>query len=664
MPLLYIPIALILIAAGRRLSRALGVPGDASALERNLAGYALGLGMLSYTMLGIGLARGLYPIAAWVLLAVFALVGLPEIRRMAQEARSALFSCFHPSPWIWVMISIVTVMGGLALVGVMTPPVKGLFADKPLPGVGLTEWDSIAYHLADPKLYAQHHRIYYIPWEHHSNFAFTAEMWYLWAMLTANGSIALAKMFHWSCWLAAALTVYSIGSRNFSIRTGALGASIFATTLVAFWEAGTAYVDLSTAFFLTVTVLAVIQAVITRERGWLRVSAILMGLALSTKALAGVSLILIAAGLLIWKLKEPQDSTGGRNPGMAVKTAVGWGLLALIVGSPWYMKSFAYTGNPVYPFAYQIFGGKYWNAEAARAYDDSNKSFGLGHSSIDVLLAPWNMTMYPMPGHPAAISYQDGRTVPIYPFLGKDNHGNKPFNDFPTALATFNPILLACLFAPLLLKRSSRLATALALYCGLAFLATFLAMQYVRYALPLVPLLCLLAGWTIDALMAERRITGYALAIFAGVSALFSGAIAAEIAQAQWPMVSGAVTQELYITKGFGAYPAMQYINRELPANAKVVFYGNPLGFYCDREYFWGEKNHSGIVPYDTMHSSQDLLAYFHKTGVTHVLVDARAFGLAPSPNWTGWVYELTAGQGAPIFSERGVMVFALPGGQ
>jgi hypothetical protein len=665
MPLLFIPIALIVIAAGRSLSHALRLPAVATTLERNLAGYAIGLALLSYCMLGIGLAGLLYPAAGWGLLAALALIGLPQIVPMAREARSALLSCFHPQGAAWLMMAVLVLFGALVLVGVCTPPVTFLSAHGPFPvdaakaagyaGIGYTEWDSIAYHLADPKLYLQHHRIYYIPWEHHSNFAFTAEMWYLWAMLAAHGSIALAKMFHWSCWLAASLAVYAIGSRHFSVRAGALGAILFASTPLAFWEAGTAYVDLSTAFFLTATLLGVVSAVKTKEAGWWNVSAVLMGITLSTKATAGISLILIAIGLLWWKLKNAP------TPGRAVGSVAGWCAVALAVGCPWYVKSWAYTGNPVYPFAYSVFGGRNWNQEAANAYDGSNKSFGLGHQPINVLLAPWNLTMYVMPGHPAEYTGPDGKPVMLYPFLDPGNTGSKPFNDFATELATLSPVLLAALFAPLVIRRQRKLAAALGLYAGAAFLMTFLAMQYVRYLLPLVPLLCLLAAYTIDELLTQRRITGWALSLLTLASVAYSAAFAGELAANQFPVASGKQPQADYVSHAFPAYDAIDYLNRQTPSGTKTVFYGNPLGFYSDKPYFWGEKNHSGYVPYDGMHSSGDLLAFFHRTGVTHVLVDTRGFGLAPSPGWTGWVYDLTAGRSQPVFEAHGAHPRPLP---
>ena len=130
---------------------------------------------------------------------------------------------------------------------------------------------------------------------------------------------------------------------------------------------------------------------------------------------------------------------------------------------------------------------------------------------------------------------------------------------------------------------------------------------------------------------------------------------------AQAPAAFGQVSKDEYITSGFAAYPAMQYVNTQLPASAKVVLFGCPFGFYCDHPYLWGEAGHSTYIPYDTFQNKDDLLRWFTANGVTHVLVDPRSFGLAPGKGWSGWVYDLTAGSSQPVFQERGVYVFALP---
>ena len=124
---------------------------------------------------------------------------------------------------------------------------------------------------------------------------------------------------------------------------------------------------MATAFFTTLTLLALGQGMIAKDSRWLRLGAVLMGLTLSTKATALGTLGLLALGLLVWRLRGLKES-----PFAAVKGAVLWGLLALLIGSPWLIKSAIYTGNPVYPFFYGMFGGRGWDKAAADYYTQWN----------------------------------------------------------------------------------------------------------------------------------------------------------------------------------------------------------------------------------------------------------------------------------------------------
>jgi len=620
-------------AAGRTLLAWRRLGGEWTRLEVNLIAFGLGLSLLAAGMLVLGLAHALYPVYGWGLLALLGLSGARQHGVMAGELRT--FAAGRPrlTPGGWGLTLCFAAFAMVSLTGCFAPPT-------------LLEWDSVAYHMADPKMYLLAHAIYYIPWEDHSNFGFTAEMWYLWAMLVrgTDAGVPLAKLFHFACAAGACLTVYAFGARYLSPTVGKVAALTFAATPFVFWEAGTAYVDLATVFYTALTGLALAQGIAARDDKAVRLSAVLMGLTLSTKATALGTLGLLGLGVLLWRLR------GLRQPVLpAILATAGWGALALLVGSPWLIKSFVYTGNPVYPFAYGLFGGHGWSAAADDFYNTWNKSFGMGHSLSDAVLVPWNMTLFLVPGHPT-------------PFP-------KPFNDYQTALQSWSPLLLAALFFPAFLPKNGPKAPptvlalgSFALGSGLLWLA---AAQYARYLLPALPAFCLLAAWVLVRAVEGRWRAGYALAGLGVLSLGFSLLIGGLLLAVQAPIVLGQEPREAYITHGFAPYPAMQYVNTTLPANAKLVFYGNPLGFYCDRPYVWGEPTHGTFIPYDTFHSAEDLRQFLTAHGYTHLLVST-AYYPPPAPganDYTAWVYALTQGSGPPLFFSHGVGVWAIPEG-
>lgn len=634
--LLFLLTAWAATSAGRTLLSAFRL--KASLLERNLYGLALGLGLLAYGMLMLGLADLLYPVAGWLLVAGLSMVGAKSHWVMGRETVVLICCGVRWSAWGWGSAVIFVLLACIPLIGVWAPPIVGLGQ------IGLTEWDSISYHLADPKLYLLAHRIYYLPWESHSNFAFTAEMWYLFGLMESG--VPLAKLFHFTCGVGACFAVYAFAVRHFTARVGVLAALLLASTPLALWEAGTAYADLAGTFFAALALLAVANGMAARETGWLWLGAVLMGLTLSTKATALGTLALLAVGLLYWHLHVQKQSFI-----LAARSVALWGLLALAIGSPWYIKSTIYTGNPVYPFYSQIFGGRYWNKGLGAIYDASNANFGVGktlaevHSPASAISAPWNLTMYLLPGHPP----------PSGAF--------RPFNDYQTPLAAFSPLLLAALFFPVFGRRAPNLVKALGGYALMSFLTWFVTMQYARYLLPTVPVFCLLAAWVLIKALEERWRSAYVLAGLGLCSLAFTFLIGAQQAALQAPVVFGRQSREEYITRGFAAYPAMQFINTQLPARSKIVFYGNPLGYYCDKPYLWGDQQHSTYIPYSSFQTAEDFRLALQKIGVTHILVNRRYLDPKPdATDYTRWVYALTAGTGPPVFEKRGVAVYALPG--
>ena len=645
--LLFLVTAWAATAAGRAGLRLLRLEDGPTRLERNLFGLALGLGMLAYGMLALGLVGGLYRPAGVGLLLLLAGLGFRQHPAMARELQDTFRPGIRLPPWGWAVAVLFLMLVLIPLVGVWTPPVLAL-RSVPFSREFYTEWDSISYHLADPKLYLQAHRIYYIPWESHSNFAFTAEMWYLFGLMErgTEGGIPLAKLFHFTCGIGACLAVYAFGMRHLTAKTGLLAAGILASTPLVLWEAGTAYADLVGAFFATLTLFAVANGMANRDERWLRLGAVLMGLTLSTKATALGTVALLAVGLLFWWVRMQ-----GQTPLRAVAKVVVWCLLALAVGSPWYIKSAVYTGNPVYPFYSRIFPSHYWNTGLGDAYDASNAGFGVGatvkeiHSPTQAVLAPWNLTMYLLPGHPPSLKFH-------------------PFNDFQSPLAALSPLLLAALFFPAFIRGASGVVRALGLYALCSLILWFVTAEYVRYLLPTLPAFCLLAAWVVARVWEARWRSRYALAGLGVCSVAFTLYVGVELVLLQAPVVFGGQSRDDYITHGFPPYPAMQFINQQLPPGTKLVFYGNPFGFYCDKPYLWGDAQHSTFIPYDTFHDADGLRASLAKIGVTHILVNWRPGNFpkdASVGGEVGWVYALTDGAGPPLFEAHGVAVYALP---
>jgi hypothetical protein len=82
---------------------------------------------------------------------------------------------------------------------------------------------------------------------------------------------------------------------------------------------------------------------------------------------------------------------------------VRFALVSALVASPWYLKNFFFTGNPVYPF---ILGGLDWDAMRAAWY--ARPGTGIGFDLVTLLTLPITLTL----GYRDA-NYFDGRTGPL-----------------------------------------------------------------------------------------------------------------------------------------------------------------------------------------------------------------------------------------------------------
>jgi hypothetical protein len=116
----------------------------------------------------------------------------------------------------------------------------------------------------------------------------------------------------------------------------------------------------------------------TLRHEWLALSGLMIGIALGGKYLALGNACALAL-IVIWNSRR--DGLKRMIQNLAV-----FGGIALVVGSPWYLKNWLWTGNPVYPL---YFGGPAWPTERVRLLMSFLNSFGTGHRVLDYLLLPW-----------------------------------------------------------------------------------------------------------------------------------------------------------------------------------------------------------------------------------------------------------------------------------
>lgn len=594
--------------------------------ERAVFAVALGMGAIAYVVFLLGLLRLLKPaiLLALLIAAVIFAVAVADRNLRRVSVRRA------PAAPLAVAGGIAfSLLGLCTLIGALAPP-------------GGNEWDALAYHLAVPKLYLSAERIYYVPWVSHSNFPFTLQM--LYTLMLGLGSVGAAKSCHWLCGALLILSVYTFAVRHLAPQPhgktlGLIAALIVAATPIVLWEASVAYVDLATALFTWLSLYALFNAAQTvntaEERpygsvAWLIVSALLMGLALGTKYTVLGFWGLLLVGILLRHIAVP-----GRWSRETLPRAALWALVSLLIAAPWYIKTWLYTGNPVYPFFYHLFGGRYWSAENAALYAADQAAFGMGKSPLDLLLSPWRVTM-------------QGERFTEYAVFG------------------LSPVYVALLLAaPLVLRRLSRPSAALGLFGLGVYLFWFFLMQQTRYLIPALPALAILCAETLVAAWQELRLARWFGAALVAASVLWASYLSATlIAAPALPVVTGRISASEHVERALpGLAPAITFINQATPKDAKVALFSEVRGFYLDRDYLWATPNHATLLPWDRYHDVEDWLTDFRRRGYTTLLVNRRFTPRdAAPPAWLRLLREAVAQNRLTLaFEANGVEVYRIP---
>ena len=520
------------------------------------------------------------------------------------------------------------------------------------------DYDSLVYHLAVPAQYSHAGRIEQLRFDHHSYFPFTMEMLYGVA-LQLRGPV-FAKLFHWLMLPLGALTLVAFGQRAQSRVGGLLAACLFTSLPMTLIEASTAYIDLAFVAFSVAAVLCFAGAPTTNRAHSLLWSGAFCGFCLGTKYFGW----LIFGFLGVWLLAETLKT----KPPNGARGVLIFGLSALVIGGAWYARNWIWVGNPVYPFAYGLFGGRGWTAQMATTYDASQAIYGFGRSPIDLIALPFRLAMTPL--NVGGFEGLGVRGQPLWPLIPgpvgtADPNSLTGLFDTPGLFAvTFPGPAIFAFSLPALLGRDKPrpILIAASLF---VFLWIFWALtsQQVRYLFPALALLAVVAGWGMakwaPQLTLARWIGGAALTAWL----LFAPTFIALNARGSLGVIRGAQTPDDYLTRTFAGYSAMQWIGANTPATARVAVYGEPRDFYLSRSYFWADDAHNQLINYSKITTGAQLAAALKAQGATHILAnfDAARNGGVFEPPQPLFDEMVSAGDATLIFdNERGYRVYRL----
>ena len=253
-----------------------------------------------------------------------------------------------------------------------------------------TAWDGLAYHYPLPSLWLKAHSFYSIPGIIYSNFPSSAELLFLYGFATSS-DIA-ANHLSWFAGFLSVLYLVSFGKRFLTTEAGLAAGIVFLCYGVLYIEElQGGYIDLFQVFYIFAAFDLLTDWLSSKHQGALYLSACFSGFGLCIKHSAYLSLFFFAVTMVTSGLLRRT-----RFPALFL-SVVSFVIIALLFPVGWYVKSYLYTGNPVYPFLYHAFGGPYSTAPDVLYWANPKVSIGIWQTIVYPISATFSVSMVQFP---------------------------------------------------------------------------------------------------------------------------------------------------------------------------------------------------------------------------------------------------------------------------
>ena len=549
-----------------------------------------GLGLISVGTLLLGLPGLLYAWLFGILLAPLSVVGIVYIfqqHQLWQEAGRWLTWQqdewpFRIGAYLLLFIGATTAVW-IMLTHALLPP---------------HDWDVVAYHMTLPKLYVEANQVIYVPFIVHSNWPMNSEMLFTIGLLFGSDLAPHLVMLGTAVLISIGLLL--VGRRYFDDRIGLIAAMAFLTIPLVKRLSGTAMIDVTPGLYVLAGLVALISWQHTRHWTWLFLGGMFAGFAAGSKLMGGGFPILL--GLIVVAVEL------FRRPirlGPVIQSGLLFGMAGLLVAGPWYGRSFLFTGNPIWPFAYHVFGGRDWDA-----LGDEYHMLSL----LDIWALPVPRTLTGL-----------GQSF-VYLLTRAEEMGG-----YRGGIGILAPIgfLLAL---PFVWRAPRFLQQGLFISVGFYLLWFTLVSHQLRFLLPVVPFMLLAVGYLF--IQIYDRFPWQPMRVM-----LVTVLVALVVQQWPWiraderalftsrtPYLTGEMSRDDWLSTQIEIMPLFHYANSELPEDAKILLlpYENRT-YYLDRDYIWGHPISQRIIPLERFDTVVDLEAHLRQTGFTHVI---------DSPNW------------------------------
>ena len=459
--------------------------------------------------------------------------------------------------------------------------------------------DALTHHLFVPKLYLEHGGIYQIPSIPFSYYPMNLDLLYMIPLYFGNDIIP--KYIHFLFALLTTWLIYDYLKNRTSSIYALLGSLFFLSIPIIVKLSITVYVDLGLMFFTTASLLLLFKWLNSGHKiRYLVFAGICCGLATGIKYNGLIVLFLLPLFIPVLYIRSKNGTEGSNSKGIG--SSLIFLLAALITFSPWLIRNYAWTGNPIYPLHDSLF------------QQTTDKTVGQEQSApqkepaaIVKKLASRGSGVFATRKVLYHETWWQALLLPVrFFFAGQDD--NPRYFD-----GRLNPFLLLLPFFAFTRKSPTRSLQiekyTLLAFAGLFFFFTFFQEALrIRYIVCIVPPLVLLAIFglhnifltaaAITSAGVRRGVQGLILLIPCAMLTYNTHYIIGQFQTIQ-PLsyILGTVDREEYITRFRPEYPVIQYANNQLQSDNQVlcIFLGN-RGYYMDFKPVFDRPGQGGFL--------------------------------------------------------------------
>lgn len=462
-----------------------------------------------------------------------------------------------------------------------------LAALNPMPG-----WDDLTYHLTIPAIYLEHGGFVRIPFNVYSNWPLSMEL--LYGLGLALQDHVGARLLHWGVLILLLVALFRFCARRHAPWVGVMACAFLLANPVVIHEAGIAYVELALGFFLLMGLSLLTEYSEAGGRHSLRLAGLCFG-CLATTKISGV--LFLASGWTFLGASSYRSSSPARLITW-LRTSAVLALPAAVMLTPWLIKAYMHTGNPIYPFFWNVFGGPEWSDSLATRFAEWQASIGMGRRWLDYLvLAP--------------------RVI----LLGGDGYGRFE--------GTLSWLWIAGL--PLIAIVRNRESRVLGLCAGVYFIVWASSSQQARFLVPVLPLLSAALAITMASIPGRTPLGSRApLASTASFRPLRFLLVIGVMLSSTYPLfgealaVTGSVLRSPPDLTRWVPDPSYAYVARSLPPDAKLLLMDTNHGMFIKRSYIADSFFEASQIA-DTFGSARtldDVDGEMAALGITHILRD------------------------------------------